>query len=156
MSWARLAVILIALASVTGVSGQRSAERKADTPVRTDAASASEKSVSPQAAMGTGVSPLRAADNLIEALETENAALRTRLETEKTLTSLLSELNETRKSEAQALTAALMAKNESLTAKDAVIDLQEKQIAELKKRKSSPLKRLGDILIGIAAGALLR
>ena len=97
-----------------------------------------------------------ARDDLIAALETENAALRSRLEAEKKITSLLLELNETRKSETESLRAALKAKDEVATAKTEVIALQEKQIAELKKRKSSALKRFGDVLIGVAVAALLR
>ena len=97
-----------------------------------------------------------ARDDLIAALETENAALRSRLEAEKTITSLLTELNETRKSETESLGKALRAKDEVVAAKDAVITLQEKQIAELKKRKTSVLKRLADVLLGVAVGGLLR
>jgi homoserine dehydrogenase len=95
-------------------------------------------------------------DDLIAALETENAVLRSRLEAEKRVSSLLLELNLTRKSEAESLRAALKAKEEVVTAKTEVIAIQEKQIAELKKRKSSPLKRVGDILIGVAAAVLLK
>jgi uncharacterized protein HemX len=97
-----------------------------------------------------------ARDDLIAALETENAALRSRLEAEKKITSLVTELNETRKSETESLRAALRAKDEVIAAKDVVIEVQEKQIAELKKRKSSPLKRIADVLIGVAVGGLLR
>ena len=126
MKYLMLAAILIVLVSVTGVYAQKKSENIA---VR---------------------------DDLIEALETENAALRLRLETEKKLTAVFSEINETRKSETESLRAALKAKDEALAAKDAVIAASDKQIAELKKRKSSPLKRLGDILIGVAVGGLLR
>ena len=99
---------------------------------------------------------IAARDDLIAALETENAVLRSRLEAEKRVSSLLLELNLTRKSEAESLRAALKAKEEVVTAKTEVIAIQEKQIAELKKRKSSPLKRVGDILIGVAAAVLLK
>ena len=48
------------------------------------------------------------------------------------------------------------AKNETLAAKDVVIASQEKLIDALKAKKSSPWKRLGDVLIGVAAGMVLR
>jgi hypothetical protein len=69
---------------------------------------------------------------------------------------LLTELNETRMSESDALRTALAAKNEALTAKDAVIATQDKLIETLKRKKSSPWKRIGDVLIGVGAGILLR
>jgi hypothetical protein len=89
-------------------------------------------------------------------LENENAALSARLDTEKKATALLSELNESRKSETASLREALAAKNEAIAAKDAVIAAQEKLIDALKKKKTSPWKRLGDILIGAAVIAVLK
>jgi septal ring factor EnvC (AmiA/AmiB activator) len=93
---------------------------------------------------------------LVDALETENASLKTRLETEKRTTTILTELNETRRSESDALKAALAAKNETIAAKDAVIASQDKLIAALKQKKSSPWRRLGDVLIGAAVFAILK
>jgi hypothetical protein len=69
---------------------------------------------------------------------------------------LLIELNETRRSETEALRTALAAKNEALTAKDSVIASQEKLIETLKRKKSSPWKRIGDVLIGVGLGIFLR
>ena len=51
---------------------------------------------------------------------------------------------------------AIAAKNEVIIAKDAMIAGPERLIDALKKRKSSPWKRLGDVLIGVAAGAIFR
>jgi chromosome segregation ATPase len=99
---------------------------------------------------------LAASRTLITALENENSALRTRLDTEKRTAVLLTELNETRKSETEALRTALAAKNEALTAKDSVIASQEKLIETLKRKKSSPWKRIGDVLIGVGLGIFLR
>jgi hypothetical protein len=99
---------------------------------------------------------LAASRTLIDALETENAALKERLDTEKRTTALLTELNETRKSETEALRTALAAKNETFTAKDAVIAGQDKLIETLKRKKSSPWKRIGDVLIGIGVAVVLR
>ncbi|MGQ0540933.1 MAG: hypothetical protein ACT4O9_03655, partial [Blastocatellia bacterium] len=56
---------------------------------------------------------LKASRVLIDALETENAALKVRLETEKRAAALLAEINDARKSETEAVLAAVAAKNET-------------------------------------------
>ena len=99
---------------------------------------------------------LEASRALIDALERENAALKTRLESEKQAAKLLEELNATRRSENDALRNALDAKNETIAAKDAVIASQDKLIETLKGRKRSPWKRALDILIGVGVGAIAR
>ena len=93
---------------------------------------------------------------LVEAIETENALLIERLETERQTNIVLTELNQTRKNEAEALRASVAAKDEAITAKDAVIASQDKLMEALKKKKPSPWRRVGDILIGAAAGMILR
>lgn len=93
---------------------------------------------------------------LIAALERENAALRERLATERSANAMLIELNETRKAETAALRDAIAAKNDAITAKDASIAAQDALIAQLKARKNSIWKRLGDIAIGAAVGAIIR
>lgn len=93
---------------------------------------------------------------LADALERENALLKERLETEKHTSAVLLELNETRKNEAASLRETISAKNEALAAKNEVIASQDKLIAALKKKKTSPLKRLGDVLIGVGVTAVLR
>lgn len=102
------------------------------------------------------VEELKASRRLIGLLEQENSLLKERLETERRSASLLAELNETRRAEGAALRNVVAAKNETIFAKDAVIANQEKVIESLKAKKSSPWKRVGDVLIGMAAGALLR
>lgn len=82
--------------------------------------------------------------------------MKDRLETETRNVAILSEINASRKAESDALKTALAAKTETLSAKDEVIAAQQRLIDSLKAKKSSPWKRLGDILIGIAAGAVLR
>jgi septal ring factor EnvC (AmiA/AmiB activator) len=99
---------------------------------------------------------LKAARTLVNILENENASMKARLETEKRSNALLTELNETRRSENEALHATLAAKNETISAKDAVIVSQDKMIETVKKKKSSPWRRLGDILIGAALFAVLK
>lgn len=108
------------------------------------------------AACSAAVDELKAGRVLIDALEAENAVLKERLETEKRTAALLGELNETRKSEGEALRSADAAKNETIAAKDVVITSQEKLIATLKAKKSSPWRRLGDVLIGAAVFAVLK
>jgi hypothetical protein len=107
-------------------------------------------------ACNAAVGELKASRRLIDLLESENSMLRERLETEKRTTALLTELNETRRAESDALRNAVAAKNETLLTKDAVIASQDKLIVTLKTKKSSPWKRLGDVLIGVAAGMVLR
>jgi len=92
---------------------------------------------------------------LIDALEREKAALKQRLEIEKQTTQLLTELDQTRKSESEALQSTIAAKNGALSAKDAVIASQDKLIEALKKKKSTPWKRIGGVLIGIGLGTVL-
>ena len=93
---------------------------------------------------------------LITALESENKLVNGRLTTEKQTTTILTELNETRKSEAAALSTAIAAKNETIAAKDAVIASQDKLVAALKTKKPTPWQRFGDILIGAAVFAVLK
>lgn len=108
------------------------------------------------AACNAAVEELKAARRLIDLLDRENALLKDRLDTEKRASSLLGELNESRRAETEALRETVAAKNETLLGKDAVITNQEKLIDTLKAKKSSPWKRIGDILIGVAAGAIFR
>ena len=93
---------------------------------------------------------------LVTSLENENRALGERLETEKRTTTILTELNNTRKGESEALKATVAAKNETISAKDVAIASQDKVVAALKKQRPSALRRLGDILIGVAAAIILR
>ncbi|HMU32872.1 MAG TPA: hypothetical protein PKC89_03315 [Pyrinomonadaceae bacterium] len=90
------------------------------------------------------------------ALEKENAALGARLSDEKKLNALLTELNETRRTESEALRRTIEAKNETIAAKDAAIKAQDELIAKLRTKRSSPWKRIGDILIGVGAAVLLK
>ena len=93
---------------------------------------------------------------LATALESENMALNERLATERQATALLTELNNTRKSETEAIRSSLAAKNETIAAKDNVIVSQDKLITALKDKKTSPWRRLGDVLIGAAVFAILK
>ncbi len=108
-----------------------------------------------RACMATAVE-LEKTRELVSALESENQALNERLETEKQTSAILRELNETRKSEADSLRAVVAAKNETIAAQEKVIASQDKLVAALKSKKRSPLGRVGDILIGAAAGMIFR
>lgn len=110
----------------------------------------------PLAACSAAVDDLIATRRLAAALEAENASLNERLGSEKRMNAVLSELNETRKAEKAALEIALKTKNETIAAKDAVIAAQDKLIAALKPKRTSPWRRLGDILIGAAVVAILK
>jgi hypothetical protein len=107
-------------------------------------------------ACAAAISELEASRRLIDLLDRENRLLKDRLEIETRTVAILAELNASRKAEGDALRTALAAKAETLAAKDGVIASQQKLIDSLKSKKSSPWKRLGDVLIGVAAGALLR
>ena len=93
---------------------------------------------------------------LVTALENENSAFRQRLDIAVRTETVLNELIETRRSETEALKNTLAAKNETIAAKNAALARQDEFIVELKRRKSSPWKRLGDVLIGVAAAAILK
>lgn len=107
-------------------------------------------------ACAAAVDELKASRVLTDALDAENASLKSRLETEKRMAALLAELNETRKSEADALRKAIEAKTDAIAARDSQIALQEKLITELKAKRPSAWRRIGDILIGAAAIAVLK
>jgi hypothetical protein len=93
---------------------------------------------------------------LVTTLELENAALRERLETAARTEAILTELKETREKENTALQTAIAAKNETIAAKDAALRKQDEMITELKRRKGSVWKRVGDVLIGVAVSAILK
>lgn len=93
---------------------------------------------------------------LAEKLDAENAALYQRLDTEKRTAALLTELNETRKSESASLRAAIQAQNDAIAAKNEVIATQNNLITSLKSKRVSPIRRIGDILLGAAVFAVLK
>ncbi len=99
---------------------------------------------------------LAATRRLTDALERENAALRERLETAARTEAILKELSETRRTENEALRDVVSAKNETIVAKDAALAKQDELVKDLKRRRSSPWKRVGDILIGVAVSSLIK
>ena len=107
-------------------------------------------------ACDAAIGELAASRTLIDALDDENAALKSRLATERQTAGILNELNETRRGESAALREALMAKTETIAAKDSVIVAQEKLIGTLKIRPTSIWKRVGDVMLGAAAALVLK
>jgi hypothetical protein len=112
-------------------------------------------SVSAAVSAQTQTDELRAAYGLIDALEREYAALKQRLAAEQETAAILTELNITRRGETEALRETIAAKNEALAAKDAAIAAQDRLIGELKRKKPSVWKRIGDIAVGAVVGAIL-
>lgn len=82
--------------------------------------------------------------------------MRERLDTEKRTTHLLGQLNQARTAETDALRTALAARNAETDAKDAVIEKQAEMISLLKQKRTSPWRRIGDVLIGAAAALILK
>ena len=172
-NWKRLLIKTAVLAAIWNVpaafgqSRQLPANSVPSSPSSDTAASKAERHVSSPgtpaanrsdviaACMATAVE-LEKARVTVSVLDGVNRLLTERLETEKRATAVLTELNETRKNENDALRAAVTAKNETISAKDAAIASQDKLIEALKKKKTSPWRRVGDILIGAAAGLILR
>ena len=124
-----------------------------DSPTSATRASEDAKLVNSCAA---AVDELIVTRKLVTALENENARLRTRLETAAATEKVLIELNTTREKENTALHTTIAAKNETIAAKDAAIRKQDEMIAELRRRKGSVWKRVGDILIGVGVAAIFR
>lgn len=99
---------------------------------------------------------LDATRRLVEALTAENAALAERLDAEKLAFTELSRLADVRGSQAEALKLSAAAAERVIAAKDAEIAARDKLIDSLRKKRASPWRRLGDILIGAAAVAVLK
>ena len=147
---AAMSVLLGVMSSVPVASAQ-------STPPPTNSAPGSRISdTRASSACAAAVSELEASRRLIDLIDRENKLLKDRLETETRTTAVLTELKASRRAESEALKTALAAKTETLAAKEEVIAAQQKLIDSLKTKKSSPWKRLGDILIGVAAGMVLR
>lgn len=58
--------------------------------------------------------------------------------------------------ESDALRKVVAAKDETIVARDAVIAAQDKLVASLKAKRPSIWRRIGDVLIGAAAIAVLK
>jgi len=108
------------------------------------------------AACAAAAEELAASREAITELERQNAELGSRLADEKKMNGILTELNETRRTQSEASRQTIAAKNETIAAKDAAIKAQDELIAKLKNKRSSPWKRIGDILIGVGAAVLLK
>ena len=150
----RLAMLVLVL-SVPAAFAQQT------TPAPTHSATSSPVSGTPAikkvlAACAAAAEELAASRELIAALEDERKALAERLATEQKATALLTEINSSRKAEADALRSAITARDDAIHSRDAVIASQEKLIAELKKHRSSVWRRIGDVLAGAAIFAIVK
>lgn len=95
-------------------------------------------------------------DKVITAQDKLITALNDRLSTEKEKSALALELAEARKREAEAQRIAAGSAVEAIAAKDKIIANKDEQIEILKKKKPSILKRIGDVMLGVAAASLIR
>jgi len=99
---------------------------------------------------------LKETRSLASALDAENTALKERLVTEQRISASLVQINDARIAEAAALRSALTAKDETIAAKNALIENRGETIDALKKKSRSPLKRIADVLIGVAVFAIFK
>ena len=107
-------------------------------------------------ACAAAVDELKATRSLVSVLETENAALKQRLETEQRITALLTALDKSRTRESEALRQTIASQSATIQAKDTALAAQDKLIAELRRKKSSPWKRVMDVLVGVGVGVMLK
>lgn len=147
-----LAVMLLGHA-VFAQATHQSPSSAAGSPPSDTSAPTNEKAIG---ACVAAADELAATRKLADALDAENRLLRERLETEKRTSDLLTELNKTRAAETDALRTAIAAKNDALAAKETVIEKQSELIVVLKQKRSSPWRRIGDVLIGAAAALILK
>ena len=165
--WKVIPVMLVVMSSAHVTSGQQPQPQKKSVESSPSSGTVVEERGRPRpqfsrsvdnilSACNAAADELRASRILIDALETENTALRSRLENEKRANELLIELNETRRVENEALKSAVTAKNETIAAKDAAITAQQKLIEHLKPKNRSPWARIADILLGAGVIAILK
>lgn len=154
-NWQTIQILLATAFAVLALSAQSKAQTPHSAPSSPNSAirAADENLINACAATADELAKTR---KFVTVLEAENKMLSERLDTETRSSTLLRELNETRKSEAETLRATVAAKNKSIAAKDAVIGKQDELVRELKNKKTSPWKRLGDVLIGVAIFAVLK
>ena len=107
------------------------------------------------ACMATAIE-LEATRQFVKELDAEREALQRRLITESDADLVEGELIKAQKAEIDSLRLALDAKDRSLKAKDTLIAEQDKLIGSLERKRSTPLKRLRDILIGAAAALIFK
>lgn len=149
----------LAIASIVPAAHAQSTARSSNSAKSSQVSVTDAKTSAPGGLIGACAAAaveLSQSRELITALENEKRVIAQRLETEKRTTALLTEIDNTRRSENDALRAALAAKNETIAAKDGVIATQVKLVEALKHKKTPPWKRVGDILIGAAAALILK
>lgn len=151
--------VMLSGKSASGQSEQprtNSAESSRSSATRADSPAAKTDGSTFLDACNASAEELISLRRLAELLEGENGLLKERLESAKRTASLQNEMNETLRSEGDLLRSTVAAKNETIKSKDIVIASQDKLITDLKAKRNSPWRRLGDVLIGVAAGLVLR
>ena len=136
-TWKNLTLIAAMLAATLpplAVNGQ--SQQQTPNSAKSSSSSATRASDATAACMATAVE-LEKTRAFAASLETENRVLTERLATEKAATALLTELNQSRRAESEALKNTVAAKNETIAAKDSVIASQDKLVEALKKKKPS-------------------
>ncbi|MBX7056155.1 MAG: hypothetical protein K1X36_14480 [Pyrinomonadaceae bacterium] len=151
-----ITVLLVLMSSVPAAEAQSLPTTDPKPSARSSNASAIHADAGLRQACLSAAADLEATRRLAEALTAENAALAERLEAEKIASAELSRLAEVRRAEAEAVKLSYAAAERVIAAKDAEIAARDKLIDGLKKSRSSPWRRLGDILIGAAAVAVLK
>lgn len=144
------------MSSVPAARGQSPPIRTVTPSVKSSQASATRADAGLREACLSAAADLDATRRLVEALTAENAALAERLDAEKLAFAELSRLADVRGSQAEALKLSAAAAERVIAAKDAEIAARDKLIDSLRKKRASPWRRLGDILIGAAAVAVLK
>jgi hypothetical protein len=95
-------------------------------------------------------------DRLIAAQDEQLRLTNERLETEKKTSAIALDLADSRKREAEALRAAVVAAKDAIAAKDSIIANKDKEIEILKKKKPSFLTIVKTVAVGIGIGMILR
>lgn len=150
-----LAVLTLLAAMLTAHAAFGQSTPPPTNSVKSSPSSGTDANRAIRACMATSVE-LEKTRTLVDALESEKRVITERLDTERSTNTLLTELASARRSENETLRTAIEAKNETIAAKDRVIAAQEKLKASLKAKRSSLLRRIGDVLAGAAVVAIFK
>lgn len=105
---------------------------------------------------GKTLGELEAQDKLIESQTAEIKLLQDRLQLEKDRFDLQRQISESAVRQSEAMTEANKALRDAITAKDSIIENNNKQIEILKNKKPSLMKRILDVAAGVGIGLILK
>lgn len=151
-----LPVLLVLVSSVPAAMSQSVPSPPPSPSAKSSPPSATRADAALRQACLSAAADLEATRRLTDALTAENAALTERLDAEKLASAELTRLAAVRGSEADAVRLSYTAATRVIAAKDAEIAARDRLIESLRKKRASPWRRLGDILIGAAAVAILK